>query len=772
MMALALTRTLSCTTAAITSFIAGAPMQALAKPPEPEPLVSPERRDATLAQLVDCLAALNGLADEGCPGGSPVSFAVRSDRPTGTAPAFYRDLGALLNRPEARRLKVGLVGHADCSEALPNDPHAARLAYRRAEAVRSLLERYGRVKERRIVIEGRGSSDPLGHAARSSASCKAPDRANRRVSFSITTPIGVGYGGLAVEQHATTLAGADPAPRDNIDPSAADTRKVEARARAKVYESAGKPLAAMTDEDKIKLAQAADAAARKAARELRATTRNRFSPPVTNRTGAASEAVVRYFPQGLTPARYYTVDLGRAQPGLGPTTTGANAVACSGVRSGWVRLDNISLLDQRAGQLYVRLRTVLVSGSKSRGRDLRSALLLDISDSDPAVQARSAPSSPGYWALRERIAPFLQALLTKSTPPPEIPQIAGMHDLLSGPCGVPAAAVDRQQSRPADADELIVKVVAAAPATAEDVLARAYDYNARGFVRLVPGMQLCVTPAEPMVADLDEIEFKLGMGSDRCAMLRRFEFDTGRQGLTIGGESSLRYRDPSSPTQIPTARWNTDDGGQGDVVSDSEQLIVSRLTDLIDPARSAPAYLIWAQEDQPAWVGGDWAARVEDSTFILGLRAPVVHPAYDLGLMMVNEFYADAGQACRSSGEELALPSSANFRVPGRYWLSGDPTANLKTAGEGWWGRCTTSERAAEIAVRLPVQMDGRITEVPLGTTWGELASLAPAASEQLPRAALGSRAAALVFGTRDQVTLSSRAAARLPILLGDNAPW
>ncbi|MEG3159486.1 OmpA family protein [Sphingomonas sp. LB2R24] len=365
--------------------------------PQESQLVRP-REDASLAKLALCLGELNDAGGGACPEVTAIRFKANGDKPVDPSRDTLRALGALLNGIETEQLRIRIAGHADCSEHRRKDPYALTLSYRRAQAVRRMLGRYGRVKGRRMTLEGRGSSDPTGDAPRmADAACATPSAADRRVTFSILSPVGLGYGRLQAEQQATPLAGADPVPRDNADPAGATTQIAETRARAEVYAAAG-DLRTMSEGGVTALAGRAEAAARRAAAGERARIARERRPGARRvAVDQGTTTVVRYFPQGLTPGRYDSVDLGRVHPLLAPAATGSAATACAATPARWVKLGSVSLLDRNAGQLYARLRAVLVRGERTSERHLRVAIMLDIADGDTvSANAPPIPAAPGY----------------------------------------------------------------------------------------------------------------------------------------------------------------------------------------------------------------------------------------------------------------------------------------------------------------------------------------------------------------------------------------
>lgn len=701
-------------------------------------------REQGLPQIVRCIAELNGQKltdgiDPACSNAGSIRFLIGRDKPAADWTSALRALGHILRQPGLRRLRIRVVGHASCQESLRNDPELMQLSLKRAKRVRDLLVHAGDVDDDRIDVEGRGRTDPIEEdeaatratsplAARCGAGSLASTIGSQRVTLEIATPVGLAYGEAAYGQLASPLAGTDPAPAMNVDP----------------------------------VTQAAVGGARGPA--------------------AAATQVTRYFPQGLRPGSYYTIDLGRASALLAPRVRGADANGCGSYRSHWLKLDVLSNLDKMAGALSIRFRTVRVRSDPNRVEGAR--LFVDLRGDAGSASFATPAKAPAHWALRERLAIALRQTMLGGAVPSEIervdPRSEGPADFVAA-CRLPVAArqaeQDEEKNAELSAQQAFDAVIAAAPATAEDILGRALELNSLGFIRLTAGLQLCVRSAQTATRAAP-IRFELGFGASDCAVLRKFVFDSGREGLTAVDPDVWRYRDPGTATQIPFVRkpvdvQDPDDHGTGSPERSPEQIVAIRWADLVDVSQSGPAYMVKATGPKAYWVGAPWATNSENADFIVGVRAKLPL-SMNAGPLILNQFYRKMRQGCRRSGETFELPDGAGDRAPGTYlrWKRLGKT-ELQSLGYTTAARCATAERIAELSLDLPVRVGMQTMYLPVGASWGELASETVAGDRALNRSAAQSLAARLLFGSdAPTALLTASALSRLPLLPGDVARW
>lgn len=706
-------------------------------------------RDGTIAAIAACLEKLNTppktaptpeLAANTVCASDPmqISFSALSYRPASDQRQTLQSLGRLLNRPEARQIRLRIVGHALCSEISARDPYAMKLTFRRAKSVAELLARAGRVDGDRLIAEGRGYFEPvegdksLAAAKPDIEACKVGTThlANARVEFIIDTPVGLTYGSPA-GQYISALGGDDPPPRENQSP---------------------------------RVAAGAAAAAPAAAAAM---------PPITS-------PLPRYFPSGLRPGPFHSFSLSRAVAAFRIDPGSVGAAHCAGYRTAWQSLPEISQLDLGAGKIALRLRTVLVRAEdQNRGRD-QIELFLDVDGRQS--WADDQPAFAGYWAMRERVVLALRLALTgsgyidQSNQP--LARKAGWGSDDNGgttaafvsACGFKGAAENASFESWSQAQPAYDQVIAALPATPEDLLARRLDLNPlQGFVALRAGYQLCVAPAGTAVRqERGDISFQLGFSPETCTVVREFAFSTGRTGLTAGGGN---WRSARDNTQLPALKGNP------------SRVVVTRWGDLVDPSQSSRVYLFSARSFLPAyvsaWIEGTLDADQADNTnhadYVVGIRNLPPPTPFDLGLFFADRFRRAVDEAC--------IAGSGSFTVatlPGSYQrlrkADLDPSvanAGLIPTAQTAYTRCATAERFAEITAKLPIWVRDEVAFVPIGTTWGELASEHRASERKLYREASASAAAQALFGERARTATFTQGAARaLPVLPGDSIGW
>ena len=698
-------------------------------------------RDSTIMDIAACLEALNTPPGQGKGGGPAVnavcgneptqfSFAPLNHRPSGDHRQTLQSLGRLLNRPEARQLRLRIVGHALCSEISARDPYAMKLTFRRAKSVAELLSRTGRVDGDRLIAEGRGYFEPLETAATPTVAqpkenaCKAvtTDERNARAEFAIDTPIGLPYGHVG-NREVSPLGGADPVPRGNQPPGVVRTTAVAA------------------------------------------------ASPTDN--------AARYFPAGLQPGPVYSLSLSRVAAHFEVPLSSASTSNCAGFRTGWLSLPAVSNLDDKSGVISLRLRTVLVrAGDRNHGRDTLEVFL----DIDGREDAKSpGPSFAGYWTMRERVVLALQWAMSgsgyKDGSGAALPRSPGEGWGSTGangtpdtpadfvrPCGFPGPGENSNAKAWSDARSGYERAIEALPLTPEDLAARVLELNTpQAFVAVRPGYQLCVAPADAafrQASAAGAIDVQLGFSPETCKMVREFTFSTGRTGLTLGG-SSWRI---SEETALPTV--------EGD--SNANRNVVTRWSDLVDPGRASRVYIFSAHKflsaNESSWVGSH-----ATTDYVVGIRNPVPDNLLDLGLFFAERFRASTDEACiAGSGTYSALA------VPGSYQRPPSPPSDpseqppdLMATAKAAYTRCATAERFAQITANLPIRVRGESAFVPIGTTWSELASEHGASERSLFKGASTSVAASALFGDRTRAATFTQGAARaLPILPGDSIGW
>ncbi|RRV10023.1 hypothetical protein EGJ28_15155 [Stutzerimonas xanthomarina] len=708
-------------------------------------------RDTTIKAIIACLETLN--TPQGETGGkalgankackdkpNQISFLSLNRRPAIDQRQTLASLGQLLNRPEARQINLRIVGHATCREVSLRDPYAMKLTLKRAKAIGDLLARSGRVDGDRLIAEGRGYFEPLeteksqkdGKPDQDACKVGTPYAKNARVEFAIDTPIGLTYG-LAAGQDVSALGGGDPLPRPNQSPR-----------------------------DKAPAAAAAAAAV------------------------PASPTAIRYFPAGLRPGPIFSISLSRAVAHFRINPSTVTPSSCAGYRTAWQVLPEISNLDKGAGTVALRLRTALVrSEDQNRQRD-HIELFLDIDGREE--RKGSGPAFAGHWAMRERAVLALRLAMTgsayRSQTSAALDRQAGWGtDAEDGKPATPADFVrncgfkgDAENSDTAswsEAQSAYDHVIAALPATPEDLLARRLELNSlQGFVALRAGYQLCISPAGAAVKqdgnERGEITFQLAFAPQTCAIAREFTFATGRTGLTVGGGT---WRVANEITMLPSLDKN------------ENRVVVTRWRDLVDPSRSSRAYLFSARKFLPAymdqWILGtlndQQANNTNHADYLLGIRNPAPPNSSDLGLFFADRFLDEVDEACiGGSGKFKAVPLPGTYQRlrPADLYDSGQ-AQGLITSAKTAYTRCATAERFAEITANLPIRVRDEPTFVPIGTTWGELASEHRTSGRNLYKGAASSVAAEALFGERARAATFSQGAARaLPILPGDSIGW
>lgn len=714
------------------------------------------RRDDTIAAITACLETLNTPQDDtgdkaldtnrDCNAKpNQISFSLLNRRPSIDQRQTLKSLGQLLNRPEARQINLRIVGHATCREVSLRDPYAMKLTFKRAKAIGDLLARSGRVDGDRLIAEGRGYFEPLpleteasqdesqkdGKPNKDACTVGTTSAKNARVEFAIDTPIGLSYG-FAAGQGVSALGGGDPLPRPNQSP------RGEAPAAA-----------------------AATAV-------------------------PASPTALRYFPAGLHPGPIYSVSLSRAVAHFRINASTVTPSNCAGHRTAWQVLPEISNLDKGAGTIALRLRTVLVrSEDQNRQRD-HIELFLDIDGREE--RKGGGPAFAGHWAMRERVVLALRLAMTGSAyrdknsaaldrqagwgTNTDVGKSATPADFVRN-CGFKGNAENSDTASWSEAQKAYDRVIAALPATPEDLLARRLELNSlQGFVALRAGYQLCISPAGAAVKqdgnEGGKITFQLAFAPQTCAIIREFTFATGRTGLTVGGGT---WRVADEITMLPSLGKN------------ENRVVVTRWRDLVDPSRSSRAYLFSARKFLPAymdeWILGTLndqeANNTDHADYLLGIRNPAPPNSFDLGLFFADRFLDEVDKACiRGAGnfKSVPLPGTYQRLRPADLYASGK-VQGLITTAEMAYSRCATAERFAEITANLPIRVRDDPTFVPIGTTWGELASEHRTSGRNLYKGAASSVAAKALFGERVRAATFSQGAARaLPILPGDSIGW
>lgn len=708
-------------------------------------VVDGRTRDKTIAAIVGCLEDLNRQAKKASPVAEnkaaagnpicgeetrPITFRTLNRRPELDQRALLVSLAKLLNRPEARLLSLRIVGHARCDEVSDWDRYGLHLSVRRAKTVANLLASAGGVNRNRLVAEGRGYFEPVeiegphGNAAPKPDSCalgtKEPE--NARVEFVIETPMGLAYGADA-GQNVSALGGADPLPRANQPP--------------KSWHGGSRALRSVL-----------------------------------------SSGSLRYFPMGLRPGAIYTLNLSRVAKAFLIDPRRVKGSTCAGYRTAWQTLPEISELDRGTGNIALRLRTVWVRSEDAPHNRDRVELLLDVDGRAGLRWGQGQAAFPGHWTYRERAVLALRHAFTGSPYRASMPSTPltfqdgwGMADKPAdyiAPCGFPGTAENASTTNWANSQPVYDQIVAALPATPEDLVARRLEVHPlRGFARVWPGFQLCVASAGTAIGSPSAggTEFRLGFAPPACTTMQEFTFASGRTGLSADG-GNWRYTGglnsflPSLPKQ--------------DETDNPHRVLVTRWSDLVDPSQASQVYIfsakkfLWANQDQ--WIGSE-----ENADYVIGVRNPQPPMHFELGLFFADRFVRNIDEACHAPGGEFTaatLPGSYQHLRADDLGPGNPPKDLLQTAKEAPT-RCATAERFSEITLNLPVKLNGAAAFVPIGLTWGELASRHRADDKSLFKAAKASAGAAAIFGDRVKSAILTQGAVRtLPLLPGDTVEW
>ncbi|WP_164777792.1 hypothetical protein [Sinorhizobium meliloti] len=737
---------------------------------------------------------------------------------SGIPPLVFRSIGAsklpkkdyrvsiealahLLNLPENRAVKVRVIGHASClhspegwvARGAPANPSQdaafqdlnLRLSLQRAEFVRSTLTSsawtHGNpVRAQRIVVEGRGFFEPRNGSDFSANGCDAAAR-----------------------------------------------RATEARRRAQDDKAL---LAQVFQDDPEQLQQRVEIAIESpigVRYGLRAEDQT-VSRVVADRQekedpGRDPQQIVRFFPLGVRPSEYHTIDLGLVDDifsAVDSSTEGARQ--CWLQHSGWLQLRHFSELDHPdGGNLWVRFR---FAPRLSRGH-VRHALLLDLlgrelgsvlstaTKTEQVVQQEATPirtlSIPAHWSLRNRISPLLSALITgvdrdqvtaalKAVDAtfefPQVPDNAD-HAVLQR---VPRSCLKLVANTPGTDEQRFAlrerlsaglgEVFRLLPQTSEDLLARIAELHPhQRFARIRAGMRLCVQPAMTHEQPDSSNSPRVGLGiSERiCAAVMDLRGDTPRPALHFAPANNPVLRRAPPPFEAKT------NFGGITVATNWSELLFSTDTS----ALTSTVFVFWPRQELYDKKGEtfqlgqnrEWGELFSGRTFYLAGFASE-EPLWP----RLNALLSDSDEieitkyGCMPLGvaneteQKAAIKSlllSPHINTPGMYWWLLDlvhrPLVEAsRIAGDA--PRCALVPRRSDFALQIPVSLKNGVEYFDLGMTLGEIARLLRKGDPGVATNVRSLVAFRNVFDVPDSVVLDSdqSVADRVPLLEGDSLPW